>query len=62
MSNQDKNELNKYVDSLSGQAWKGLARAKYNQSRQKNSHRQAMSDAQKAIIETATKAIENNGV
>lgn len=60
MSNQDKNELNKYVDGLSGQAWKALARAKYNQSRQKNSHRQAMSDTCNIIIGTATKVI--NGV
>ncbi len=56
----EKTELEEYIDNLQGIVWKDLARTQYDKSRSESkTHKEAMNDALGIVIEVSNKVIKH---
>lgn len=54
----EKTELEEYIDNLVGAAWKALARTQYEKSRSEGeTHKEAMNDVFNTVIEVSNKIL-----
>ena len=53
-------ELETHINELIGEVWQALARSQYFLSRQKMSHKDAMTSVNNKVIEVVTKVLEKD--